>query len=64
MDSDPPQPPDTPPPEAAAAPERETGFVSPEAVLWCPVCSARLIEHRCKLACPRCSYYMSCADYY
>jgi hypothetical protein len=56
MDSDPPQPPDTPPPD--------TGFVSPEAVLWCPVCSARLIEHRCKLACPRCSYYMSCADYY
>lgn len=42
----------------------EGEFVSPEAMLYCPVCNHRLQEQRCKLACPRCGYYMSCADYY
>lgn len=31
---------------------------------FCPVCSARLEAHRCKLRCPTCGYYMSCSDYY
>jgi len=35
-----------------------------QAMLYCPVCSCRLHEHRCKLNCPRCGYYMSCSDYY
>jgi hypothetical protein len=35
-----------------------------EAMLWCPLCDARLEQHRCKLLCRRCGYYMSCADYY
>jgi len=35
-----------------------------EPMLYCPVCSLRLAEHKCKLYCERCGYYMSCADYY
>jgi hypothetical protein len=31
---------------------------------YCPVCSQRLESRRCKLICPQCGYYMSCADYY
>ena len=34
------------------------------AMLYCPVCSTRLTERKCKLLCARCGYYMSCADYY
>lgn len=33
-------------------------------MLFCPVCSTRLVSRRCKLLCERCGYYMSCADYY
>ena len=35
-----------------------------EPMLFCPVCSLRLIARKCKLLCERCGYYMSCADYY
>lgn len=35
-----------------------------ESMLYCPVCSLRLAELKCKLFCERCGYYMSCADYY
>ncbi len=35
-----------------------------EPMLYCPRCNARLVEHKCKLECVRCGYYMSCADYY
>ena len=35
-----------------------------EPMLYCPVCSTRLTELKCKLVCGRCGYYMSCADYY
>jgi hypothetical protein len=35
-----------------------------DASLYCPVCSQRLESRRCKLICPECGYYMSCADYY
>ncbi|GIU77940.1 MAG: hypothetical protein KatS3mg005_1178 [Bryobacteraceae bacterium] len=46
--------------EEAAAPRPEEN----EPMLWCPVCSERLQQRKCKLFCPRCGYYMSCADYY
>jgi hypothetical protein len=35
-----------------------------EPMPYCPVCSLRLTERKCKLFCERCGYYMSCADYY
>lgn len=35
-----------------------------EPMLYCPVCSRRLSERKCKLLCEQCGYYMSCADYY
>jgi hypothetical protein len=35
-----------------------------EPMLYCPVCSTRLTELKCKLVCNKCGYYMSCADYY
>lgn len=35
-----------------------------EPILYCPVCSTRLSERKCKLLCEQCGYFMSCADYY
>lgn len=46
-------------PQCGAEPEPHE-----EPMLYCPVCDNRLSEHRCKLLCRRCGYYMSCADYY
>jgi len=34
------------------------------AARFCPNCSAELQEHRCKLSCPRCGFYLSCSDFY
>ena len=36
----------------------------PHHSVFCPNCSARLAEHRCKLLCRDCGYYLSCADFY
>ena len=35
-----------------------------EPMLYCPVCSSRLEQRKCKLVCLKCGYYLSCADYY
>ena len=35
-----------------------------DASWYCPGCWQRLELRRCKLVCPVCGYYMSCADYY
>jgi len=31
---------------------------------YCPNCSAKLRESRCKLKCPQCEFYLSCSDFY
>lgn len=32
--------------------------------VWCPTCSSRLQDSRCKLICRTCGYFLSCADFY
>ena len=48
--------------EDVAAPTPATDQDEP--MLYCPVCSTRLNQRKCKLFCEKCGYYMSCADYY
>jgi|ERR1700730_12430543 len=69
-----PQPADAVSPETAP-PQDDANNVAPgadgpvsaeseDASRYCPICSRRLESRRCKLICPVCGYYMSCADYY
>jgi ribosomal protein S27AE len=30
---------------------------------WCPRCGHELHNEKCKFRCPRCHYFMSCADF-
>jgi hypothetical protein len=32
-------------------------------MLYCPVCSERVAENRCKFICEKCGYFMSGSDY-
>lgn len=32
--------------------------------VFCPNCSNKLEQLKCKLLCKRCGYFMSCADFY
>jgi len=48
--------------EDARPPAQEKNAGEP--MLYCPVCSTRLSEFKCKLVCAKCGYYMSCSDYY
>jgi hypothetical protein len=50
------------PDKPAAQPATQQSETEP--MLYCPVCSTRLAERKCKLLCEKCGYYMSCADYY
>ena len=48
-------------PDAAACP---LAAGSEHHSVFCPTCSSRLAEHRCKLICRNCGYFLSCADFY
>jgi len=48
----------------ALEPDHNREQSTEEPMLYCPVCSHRLVSRRCKLVCEQCGYFMSCADYY
>ena len=46
-----------------ARPAETRDVLENEPMVFCPVCSLRLSERKCKLFCQQCGYFMSCADY-
>jgi hypothetical protein len=50
--------------EADLRPDHQSNPSEQEPMLYCPVCSKRLTERKCKLLCEQFGYYMSGADYY
>jgi len=42
----------------------EVQFGSGHPERYCPNCSVELKEHRCKLICEGCGFYLSCSDFY
>lgn len=50
--------------EPEREPEETQDRSEEQPMLYCPVCSERLAQSRCKLICEKCGYFMSCADYY
>jgi hypothetical protein len=55
-------------PTHTAAPEAPPADTCPIATehhsRFCPNCSSRLEDSRCKLICRMCGYFLSCADFY
>jgi hypothetical protein len=58
MQTERPQPTSSPNPETCPIATGEHHSV------FCPTCSSRLAESRCKLICRTCGYFLSCADFY
>lgn len=49
---------------AEAGPAQVCPIAAEHHSVFCPTCSSRLSEHRCKLVCRNCGYFLSCADFY
>lgn len=72
MQPEPSQPANPPSPDACPISNKFSGRVPSEFhslglehhSVFCPTCSARLAESRCKLVCRTCGYFLSCADFY
>jgi len=58
------QPAPVPSQRESTALSARTAQPSPDPGQYCPNCSAKLRESRCKLKCPQCSFYLSCSDFY
>jgi hypothetical protein len=50
--------------QSAAAATDECPLPSEHHSRFCPTCSSRLEDSRCKLVCRTCGYFLSCADFY
>jgi len=51
-------------PKNGEAEEKVAHTCAPDPSHFCPNCSVRLVDHRCKLKCPQCGYFLSCSDFY
>jgi RNA polymerase subunit RPABC4/transcription elongation factor Spt4 len=52
-------------PESPIPPSADAcSLVTEHHSVFCPNCSSRLTDSRCKLVCRTCGYFLSCADFY